>query len=523
MIGLDFSFSPHLRDVLDDPRQIYDRGVHYLAQFLEAVTASSAAVLLLEDLHWADDSSLDTLAYLMRQGRHLRLLVFTTARPALLERRPSWEMEAEFGRLDLLTLDERESQQLVAEVLQKMVDVPSALRDLVVSGAEGNPYYVEELIKMLIEEEAIITGEEQWRIEPTRLTNMPVPPTLTGILQARLDRLPPEERTIMQRASVVGRRFWDHAVVRVSEATGGIGEQGVLDGLSILRRREMVFRRDTSAFAEAREYIFKHAILREVTYAGVLKRLRRVCHALVAEWLIERRGERAGEYTGLIADHLEAAGHTERAVIFLQRAGEQAARQYANAEAIAYLSRALDLMPESGDRELLGRRYELLLAREKVRDLQGVRDAQSRDLAARKVLADALADDRRRAAVALRQAHYSYTTADYPAAISAAQAAIDLAQRVKDVDGETTGYLEWGRALTSQGEYQAARTQLEQSLRLARRASLENLEARCLLALGDIPHRQGDYSSGRRYYDQALVIFRRIGDRKGGMRHLARP
>jgi predicted ATPase len=134
----------------------------------------------------------------------------------------------------------------------------------------------------------------------------------------------------------------------------------------------MVYRRELSAFLDAQEYIFKHAVLREVTYESVLKKLRRVYHALAAEWLMEQRGDRSGEVAGLIADHLELAGEQEEALRHLRWAGEAAAGKYANDEAVDYFTRALVLAPE----EDLETRCELLLAREEVLNLQAKREVQ---------------------------------------------------------------------------------------------------------------------------------------------------
>lgn len=521
LLGFDFADSPHLQGVLGDAKQLRDRALIYLTGFFKATTARLPTVILLEDIHWADDSSLDVLNHLALATPNQRLLLVCSARPTLFERRPHWGVGQTFHtRLELHPLSKQDSRCLVEEILQKVEEVPVALRELVVSGAEGNPFYVEELIKMLIEDKVVIKGEDRWRVEPIRLAKMHVPPTLTGILQARLDSLPLKERTILQRASVVGRTFWGSAVERISDsANGGMSEQEIRSVLSALQGKEMVFRRETSAFARAQEYIFKHAILREVTYESVLKRVRRVYHTLVAEWLIEHSGERAGEYTGLIAEHLELAGQTERAVIYLGRAAEQAAAQFANVEAVNYFSRALDLTPEDN----LTACYTLLLAREQVYNLQGEREAQKQDLAALQELAEALADDRRRAEVGLRQANYAEVTGDFPAAIAASRAAIDLTQATQDASSEAAGYLQWGRALWRQGDCEAAQTQLEQALARARAAqtsassveSPRRIEADSLRNLGIACWYLGDYAGTRTYFEQALRIFREIGDRQG--------
>jgi class 3 adenylate cyclase/tetratricopeptide (TPR) repeat protein len=523
LLGFDFSDSPHLRGVLDDAQQLHDRALIYLSQFFQATTTLAPTAIFLEDIHWADDSSLDVVNHLALTTPDQQLLIACLTRSTLFERRPHWGAGQSFHtRLELRPLSKRDSRHLVEEILQKVKQVPVALRELVVSGAEGNPFYVEELIKMLIEDRVIIKGEERWRVEPAHLVTVRVPPTLTGVLQARLDSLPLRERTILQRASVVGRKFWDSAVVRISESASqrvsepvsqriGERETEIQNALFALQGKEMIFRRKASVFAGTQEYIFKHAILREVTYESVLKRVRRAYHTLVAEWLIEHSGERAGEYAGLIADHLELAGQAEQAATYLRRAGEQAAGKFANAEAVAYLSRALDLIPE-GDR---AERYALLLAREKVYDLQGEREAQAQDLTALKELLEALDDDWRRAEVFLRQANYAEVTGDYPTAIAAARAASDLAQVAQDVHSEAAGYLQGGRALWRWGGYEEARPQLEQALALAQATQLRQVEADSLRNLGIVSYYTGDYAGTRGYFEQALRIYREIGDRRG--------
>ncbi len=349
LLGFDFSDSPHLRGAVGDPRQLHDRARGYLADFFREAAALAPVVVFLEDLHWADDSSLDAINHLAQTLVGCPLLFVCAARPVLLERRPDWgDGSSGHTRLELQPLSLQASRRLVGEILQKVETVPDALGDLIVTGAEGNPFFAEELIKMLIEDGVIVKGaggQDRWQVDPDRFATTHVPDTLTGVLQARLDRLTPHERSVLQQASVVGRQFWDQAVAQIGRAEGA-GEV-VPAALAVLRTREMVFQRETSAFAEAQEYIFKHALLREVAYESLLKRLRRVYHGLVADWLIERTGERggerAGEIAGLIGEHLELAGRAVEAAGYLGRAAVDAAAKFANEEAIRYYRRALAL------------------------------------------------------------------------------------------------------------------------------------------------------------------------------------
>jgi ABC-type oligopeptide transport system substrate-binding subunit len=357
LVGLELGDSPHLADVRDDPQQLRNQGLVHLADYFEGMVGQFPVLILLEDLHWADDSSLDALNHLALALREQPLMIVGTARLELFERRPRWgEGQSFHSRLALEPLSKWDSRELVAEILQKVTEVPQALRDLIVAGAEGNPFFIEELVKMLVDDGVIVKGEEEWRVFPSLLAGVRVPPTLNGVLQARVDRLPPEERTVLQQASVVGRLFWDRAVARISASTGeGIDEVAVTDHLSELRRREMIFQRETSAFADAQEYIFKHSLLRDATYESVLKRVRRSYHGLVADWLLEQGGERAEEYTGWVADHLALAGRAAEAVDYLLVAGDRARRLYAHQEATHAYERALALLKEQGDDEQAAR------------------------------------------------------------------------------------------------------------------------------------------------------------------------
>ncbi|MEO7913407.1 MAG: adenylate/guanylate cyclase domain-containing protein, partial [Roseiflexaceae bacterium] len=338
LIGFDFSASPHLHGILDNARQLRDRAFHYLAQFFEAVTDDHPAVVCLEDIHWADDSSLEAIEYLLRACDQLPILFVALARPTLFERRPGWSIEPPMHtRLWLRPLSEEESRRLAAEILRRAPDAPAALIDLVVGRSEGHPFYLEELIKMLIEDGVIVAGDDHWRVEHARLAEARVPPTLTGVLQARLDALPPAERATLQQASVVGRVFWDAAVARLSaevrvgqspaEARRTVARRAAtphdtrdlasiartLVNLDALLKKDLTLPRFSPSFAGTQEYIFKHALMHQVAYDSVLRRHRRVYHTQAAEWLIAHSGERVGEYAGLIGEHFERAGAPARA------------------------------------------------------------------------------------------------------------------------------------------------------------------------------------------------------------------
>src|SRR5262245_21712467 len=259
-------------------------------------------MLLVEDIHWADDRSLDLINNLVRDNVELPLFVLCMARPSLYERRPQWGEGQRFHeRIQLEPLSQLSSRRLVRELLKHVPEVPTALRDLVVDRADGNPFYIEELIKALIDDRVILKGEETWSIDTTRLSTVRVPATLTGVIQTRLDTLPAQLHQLLQRASAVARTFWHAPAIHLSQHSVGLKPAEAQAMLEDLRNREMILQRHESGFAGTVEYVFRHAILRDVTYETVIPRQRRALHKLVADWLIEVGGERAGEHTLLVA------------------------------------------------------------------------------------------------------------------------------------------------------------------------------------------------------------------------------
>jgi predicted ATPase len=218
-----------------------ERGRSTLARYLTALAEEAPVLVLMEDLHWSDDLSLaliDEAANALASGP---VLIVATARPVLLEHHPHWgEGIANHRRIWLEPMSKRETAQLVAEILQRADEVPAELVELVVSSAEGNPFYVEELLKWFVEQGVIRTEGARWHVANDAVSSARVPPTLKGVLQARLDSLPPEERALAQRASVVGRVFWDDAVASL---VGGNDDHpaATSDVLDRLRSREVVY------------------------------------------------------------------------------------------------------------------------------------------------------------------------------------------------------------------------------------------------------------------------------------------
>jgi predicted ATPase/class 3 adenylate cyclase len=521
-LGFDFSASTAVGKLLGNP----EFGIvaqSYLTRYFRWLT-TQPTVIFLEDIHWADDGSLDLVTHLATSIPEAQLLIVAVARPSLFERRPLWgEGEAAFRRISLTPLSRRASRALVEEILQRVDDLPDVLRDLIVEAAEGNPFYVEEVVKMLIDQGVIVAGEQRgrtaeeinahspedcWYVLTEKLDAVRVPPTLIALLQARLDGLPRPEREALQRAAVVGRLFWDDAVANLAQTE----RQSLQSTLESIRERELVFRRERSTFANAEEYLFKHALLRDVAYETVLLRYRREFHARVARWLEAHAGERLSEYLGLIAEHYNQAGDHGRAAAYLERSGEEALRSGAFGAARASLERALSLREAAGKVEDTAATAALLRLGEACWKLGDYRAAE---MVLHRALWMARRDEDGRAQV---EALYWLSLAadsrgEYESALALLNEALPLAQ---PAGGTMLARVLNGLAAMDwrTGELDAGEARARHSLELAREAGDSVLELRALSQLGILASVRSDHELAQHYYEAGLALARETGNRE---------
>ncbi|WP_088279704.1 adenylate/guanylate cyclase domain-containing protein [Ideonella sp. A 288] len=512
LIGLDFSDSPHVQGILDDPQQIRARAFHAAVQSFRRFSAHGGLpiVLQLDDLHWSDDGSLDFLAHLCRVNRDVPMLLLCLTRPTLYERRADWAAPPwPLQRIDLAPLDKQGSQQLADELLQKLPEVPAALTELIIGRAEGNPFYMEELVKMLVDQGALEPGPERWALHAERLVAAAVPPTLTGVLQARLDGLPGIERLALQEASVIGMVFWAQALAALDDQAPR--------ALPALARRELALPRADSSLDGAQEYAFKHQILREVTYDTLLKRFRRKFHARAADWLAGQTGARANALLGTAAEHYEKAGDAAHAAEYYTRAAEEARKRYAHGAVLANVSRALALLSDEtalSAEAVQSLRWRLLDARERTLDLQGRRPEQRADLEVLEQMAEAMGDDHRRADLATRRCLLAVRTGDYTGQRDAARLAMALATRAQDTKLRLNAQRLLADAMARLGDVDGGQALALEGLAEARASGLIGLESRFLNALTVIANRKQDVVALLDACQQAVRLRRELGDRR---------
>jgi len=451
LIGLDYAASRHVQAIINDGPQMRQRGFHAAAQVfrrLSALDGGTPVLLLLDDLHFADDPSLDFLAFLAQAHRDAPVLLLATTRPTLFERSDSWRTLVDaHDRIDLAALDVTSSTALAKDLLKPLDALPQDLLAFLIGQADGNPFYLEELVQMLIDQGAIDTRGAPWSIAPARLRLTELPQTLTGVVQSRLDELRPNEKLALQQASVIGMVFWDRALAAV--------DGRALDALPDVVRRELVVARGDRPEEDlhnALEYAFRHQILHQVTYGTVLKPMRREVHAVVGAWLAGLTGARAADYCGLAAEHFEKAGDAARAVDLYLMAAQRADKRFAVPTVVAHVASALKLLPEDAN-EL---RWRLLELRERALALRGQRVEQRADLVALERVADALDDDAKRADVAIRLTLVELLTNGAAPPEAAARRAIALAERAGEIGLRLQGQLYLARATDQRGDVTAA-------------------------------------------------------------------
>ena len=520
LIGLDYSTSRHLKGILSDARQVRDLAFHYASEFIADIAHDQTVVIFLEDIHWADSGSLDFFDALMRKQPDLPLLIIGLTRSTLFEQRPDWGTGPVRNlSLNLLPLSEADTRRLIAEILQKVPEVPEAIMDLIVKKAEGSPFYVEELIKVLLEGGVIVRGEEQWSVALDRLSYLKVPATLTGLLQARLDSLNPNVRETLQQASVIGRIFWTDIVKHMHnpEYQNVDAPDPITDRLGTLRTKELIYRYEESASREASEFIFKNAILHDVTYESVLLRLRPVYHVQVAEGLVEIGGERANEYAGRVGEHYESAGKWLKAAEWYGRAGRQAQNTYASDSAINYYQKVLGFLNEHGGPEQLQQKLEIFL------QLGEVLNWQARYSDAVEIYT-AMLNDAEVGGDTIAQARALCGMATSLSFQGDNQASLACAERSEGLARKTDAKLELANALLTQtitrirlGEAQAALALSEKALEICKELNSQNEMARCLNLLGGAQFISGRVDKAEEYMGDALRIFQELGNRQQGM------
>ncbi|PKN37434.1 MAG: hypothetical protein CVU62_10625 [Deltaproteobacteria bacterium HGW-Deltaproteobacteria-2] len=299
----------------------------------------SPTIICIEDLHWADPSSVELLRNILMDLKY-PVIFLCIYRPSfsLFTSHQAGSMKS-YHEIRLLQLSPTDAQSMV-ESLLKTKTIPKQLQMFVRDKAEGNPFYLEEVINSLIEADTLIKDKDSWKLTRT-LTEKDIPSTVQGVISARLDRLERETKRILQEASVIGRAFLYEILKRISDLKEYIDKS-----LINLERLDLI---KTISLQPELEYIFKHALTQEVVYNGLLLKERRLIHEKIGLVMEELLHDHLPEFYETLAYHYSQSDNFQKAYEYLKLSGDKAAKNYANNEAIRFYKEAirmLDAQPE---------------------------------------------------------------------------------------------------------------------------------------------------------------------------------
>jgi class 3 adenylate cyclase/tetratricopeptide (TPR) repeat protein len=436
-----------------DPPQRRQRTLTALKRVLVRESQVQPLLLVLEDLHWIDSETQALLDSLVESLPTTRILLLVNYRP---EYQHSWGSKTYYTQLRLDPLPPVSADAFLQALLG---DNPSLapLKQLLIVRTEGNPFFLEESVRTLVETGVLVGERGAYRLAQA-LSTIQVPATVQAVLAARIDRLPPAEKRLLQTAAVIGTEV----PLLLLQAIAELPEAVVHSGLAHLQAAEFLY--ETRLFPE-REYTFKHALTHEVAYSTLLQERRHALHAQIVDALEALAPDRLAEQVERLAHHALRGEVWDKALAYCRQAGEKALGRSAHHEAVASFEQALSALPHLPEqRDTLEQAIDLRLALRTALAPSGDFGRVLAVLHEAETLAEALDDPRRLGQVFRFLSAHCRVRGMYDQAIAAAQRTLALATAGESVILQALAHLQLGLAYQVQGDYRRAITCLEQTM-----------------------------------------------------------
>lgn len=528
-----------------DPQGRYENTLLALASLFQVECILRPVVMIIEDIQWLDPVSKEFIGRLDRittsdKNRSYPLALIATARPE--ETSPILGEGMSYQELRLTGITGKHILALVENILGAP-PAPELLR-ILEARCEGNPFYVEQVVRYLQEARRLTLEAGKWQVRG-EIDASVLPTSVQALLVARLDRLATQVRSVVQTAAIIGREFEVRILAHMLQ-----------DTTTLIDRVHTAAEAAIWTTIDDKRYIFNHLMMQDAAYHMLLRAERQELHKRAVEAMESLFVSERSTHLAELAHHSELAGLPEKARGYLKEAAVAARAAYQNQQAIAYFSRALDFTPETE----LEERFQLLLAREGLYFVRGDLEGQRADLEALSHLVDRFVGEtlaemseihqaevlERWAGYYLQINHYpqaieiaekavsrGLSAKAYPTAISAymtwsaalerhgefelaiqrALAALDLARQSSDLRGQAQSLNMLGNIYWDQDDLEPANRSLVESLEIARQTGFVRIEAMALTNLGNLASTRGDLIAGRDYYIKALNITREIGER----------
>jgi class 3 adenylate cyclase/predicted ATPase len=322
-----------------DPQIRRKRILEAIKRLLIRESLDQPLMIIFEDLHWLDAETQAFLQLLSESLATARILLLVNYRP---EYQHEWGNRTYYTQLRLDPLGREQAGEMLDALLGESGGATgrSPLRQFILEKTEGNPFFMEEIVQELREQGVLTVGAHGRAPLPA---DIHIPTTVQAVLASRIDRLPPEEKSLLQTLAVLGREFSASLLKKVADQP----EAELYPLLSHLRESEFIY--EQPAFPEV-EYIFKHALTQEVAYNSLLVERRKTMHERAAQAIEEVYQQRLEDHYSELAHHYSRSGNTQKAVDYLQLAGQQAVQRFANVEAVSHVTAALELLATLPDR-----------------------------------------------------------------------------------------------------------------------------------------------------------------------------
>jgi class 3 adenylate cyclase/tetratricopeptide (TPR) repeat protein len=450
-------------------------------------------VLAIEDLHWIDKTSEEVLLHLADSIPAAQVLLLMTYRPGY---------ENPFGertyttRIGLRTLSDRDSLRLAAGMLA-MAEVPPELRDLIIRKAEGNPFFLEEVLKSLLEVGALRQHDGRYMLTK-HVSEIYVPNTIHDVIMARIDRLEETPKRALQLASVIGREFTVRLLERISDVHAQL--EHFLQELKVL---EFIYER---SFYPELAYMFKHALTHDVAYNSLLMQRRKELHRLIAMAIEELYAERLPESYEMLAYHYERGEVWEKALEYLVKAGQKAQQTYANQEALDHYSRALDVCERLGEAVEPATRMTIYAGKGAVHlllsEFRASIEAHQRLLEVTREL-----KDRNKESEALYQIGFGFFWAhEFEKSLEFSCQAQALASEISNQHILAASLFVIAMVHAMTGKLDEATHGIEQALRVSREVGDKGHEGFSLAQRGTLHNWKGEYKQALRLMEQGFTI-----------------
>jgi len=428
-----------------DPSQRRQQTLGAVKRLLLRENQVQPLILLFEDLHWIDSETQAMLESLVESLPTSRLLLLVNYRP---EYQHGWANKTYYTQLRLDPLPPESAGEILNSVLGNDHGL-EPLKQLLIERTEGNPFFLEESVRTLVETKVLAGERGNYHLEK-KLESTQVPATVQAVLAARIDRLPPQEKQLLQSAAVIGKDVPFSLLQAITE----LSDEELRRGLTHLQASEFLY--ETSLFPDL-EYTFKHALTHEVAYGSLLHERQRAFHARIVEAIEALDPDRLIEQVERLAHHAARGEVWGKALTYLRQAGAKADARSALQEAASYFEQALTALghlPES--REMREQAIDLHFNLRNSLAALGERERVLEHLRAAETLANALGDERRLARVSVYIARELWAQGEYEQAVTACERAIGMARTLDDYGLEVMATLSLGLAYYCLGNYPKA-------------------------------------------------------------------